>query len=130
MQQDVIDELANSLPLQRSRRRAIARELRTHLEETRRELELSGWQPEEAARESLRRFGDPAQIVEEFSRMHQPRRRRQLGLALGLAGALLLGAYSAGATLASSPARHHRAAVHVQPHRLLHGSPLPASTSR
>lgn len=73
---------------------------------------MSGWQPEAAQREALVRLGDPAEIAEDFTQVYRPPRRFKLGLAFGLAGALLLGAYGASSTLASTSS-HHRAPAHV-----------------
>lgn len=114
MERDTIEELCRSLPASRRRRGSIARELRAHLEDTRRELVLDGWQPEDATRESLARLGNPDEIVDAFAHAYRPTRHRQLGLAVGLATALLLGAYGAGATLASPTSAHtSHAAKHV-----------------
>lgn len=106
MEQDLFDELDRSLPLSKGRRRTILRELRDHLQDAQIDLQLAGTPPKQAASESLTRLGDPEEIAQGFVAAYRRPRRRHLGLALGLAGALLLGAYGAGATLASSPAKH------------------------
>lgn len=113
MERDIIDDLARCLPVTRRRRHAISRELRSHLEETRRELELAGWGPEEAARESLSRLGDLDEIASEFARVYRPSRRTRIGLAFALAGTLLVGAYGASGTLASATSTHHPSPVHA-----------------
>jgi hypothetical protein len=112
----MIDELAHALPVSRRQRQAIERELRAHLEDTRRELQLSGWHPDDALRESLARLGNPEEIVEQFTDVYRPPRRRQLGLALGLSGALFLGAFGAGASFASATSAHHQPASHTARH--------------
>lgn len=121
MEREIIGELGRGLP--RRRREAILRELHSHLEETRRELELAGWRPEDAARESLGRLGDPGEISSAFAQVYKPPRRTRIGLAFALAGALLVGAYGASGTLASATSAHHappahaRAVKHHLPHR-------------
>ena len=112
MERDVVDDLARSLPVSRRRRRAIQRELRSHLEEACLELERAGWSPDDARQESLARLGNREEIAEAFGQVYRPRRRKQFGLAVGLAGALLLGVYGGG-TLASATSAH-KATVHTQ----------------
>jgi hypothetical protein len=114
MERDILNELSHSLRLSRRRRQAITRELQTHLVEARRDLELAGWHPDDAARESVARLGDPDEIATEFVRVDRPPRRKTLGLAFGLAGALLVGAYGASGTLASARSAHHETVVQVQ----------------
>jgi hypothetical protein len=114
MERDEIDEWSRSLPLPGRRRRSIARELRAHLADSRRELELAGWHPEAAATESLRRLGDPTEMAEGFVRVHRRPRRATIGLAFGLATALMLGIYGASGTFASaSSPRPHATHAHV-----------------
>lgn len=102
-ERDVIDEIVTRLP--RRRRTGVALELQAHLEETRQELLASGWQDDEARRESVARLGDPQDIATAFGQVYRPKRRARLGLAFGLAGALLLGVYGTGA-LASATSAH------------------------
>jgi len=114
MERDEIDEWSRSLPLPGRRRRSIARELRAHLADSRRELELAGWHPEAAARESLRRLGDPAEMAEGFVQVYRRPRRATIGLAFGLATALMLGIYGASGTFASASSAHtHPSRAHV-----------------
>lgn len=123
MEREVIGELTRSLSLPKRRRAAIARELQAHLTEAQRELELAGWSPDEATRESVRRLGDPAEISEAFNATHRRSRRTRIGLAFGLAGALLVGAYGASGTFASASSVHghtmvkHSTVIHSQHHR-------------
>src|SRR5437588_1719337 len=49
---DVVGLVTTTLRLSRRRRDAIARELETHLEDARRDLELAGWRAEDAEREA------------------------------------------------------------------------------
>jgi hypothetical protein len=111
MERDVIGEWARSLPIPSRRRRAIARELRTHLAESQRELELAGFSSEEAARESVKRLGSQEEIAQAFVAVHRRSRRSTIGLAFGLATAVMLGVFGAGGTLASSASQH---AVHAK----------------
>lgn len=115
MERDSIEEWSRSLPLPARRRRAIARELQTHLAESQRELELAGWSREDATTESLRRLGNAEEMTEAFARVHRRPRRTKIGLAFGLATTLLLSVYGASAsgTLASSTSVHKQV-VHVR----------------
>ncbi|HEY8684938.1 MAG TPA: permease prefix domain 1-containing protein [Chloroflexota bacterium] len=114
MSRDVIDQWSRSLRVPRRRRRAITLELRSHLQEAQEELVRVGWNPEDAARESLHRLGDPAEIVEAFEQVYRPSRRKQLGLAFALATGMLLGVYGIGGSLASAkPTTTHRAMKHT-----------------
>lgn len=125
MSRDVIDQWSRSLRLSRRRRRAITLELRSHLQEAQQELEQAGWRPEDAARESLLRLGDPAELVDEFEQLYRPSRRKQLGLAFALATGMLLGVYGIGGSLASAkPTTGHHTAKHAQVHSA-HTRPLP-----
>lgn len=114
MERTVLDDIAHSLRVPRRRRTVIARELSAHLEDSRRDLELAGWQPAEAAQESVQRLGDPQEIAEGFVQVYRPSRRTQLGLSMALATAMLLGVWGIGGSLASatSASRHH-ATSHV-----------------
>ncbi|HEX6508537.1 MAG TPA: permease prefix domain 1-containing protein [Chloroflexota bacterium] len=111
MARDTIEQWGQSLRVSRRRRRTIVMELRSHLQESQQELELAGWKPDDAARESLRRLGDPLEIVESFEEVYRPSRRKQLGLAFALATGMLLGVYGIGGSLASatSTPAHHKA---------------------
>jgi hypothetical protein len=115
MSRDVIDQWSRSLRVSRRRKRAITLELRSHLQEAQQELEGAGWSPEDAARECLRRLGDPADIIEGFDRVYRPSRRKQLGLAFALATGMLLGVYGIGGSLASAkPTSAHPTPEHTQ----------------
>src|SRR5437660_713849 len=114
------DEISGSIRLPRRHRAKIARELASHMEEARRDLQLAGWTPEEAARESVARLGDPKEIIQEFERVYRPSARRRVGLAFGLAGMLLVGVYGASGPLASARSAHHAVSVHV-----VKAAPLP-----
>jgi hypothetical protein len=113
MERDILNELSHSLRLPQRRREAITRELRAHLAEAQRDLELAGWHPDDAAHESLSRLGDTDEIAAEFVRVYRPSRRKKLSLAFGLAGVLLVGAYGASGTLASATSTHHQVVVRV-----------------
>jgi hypothetical protein len=110
MERRSVADLAQSLRVPRRRRTAIARELHDHLEESRRELELAGWSPEDARRESLERLGDLEEIADGFEQVYRPPRRKQIGLACGLASVLVFGVWGIGGQLASATSAHR--AVH------------------
>lgn len=124
MKDTISETLRRALPTSRRRRRAIERELRTHLEETQHELISAGWTREDAERESIARFGNLEEIAAGFAHAYRPGHRRRLGLAFGLSGALLVGAYGASGTLASAGSATHHAPnlthVVIQAHHDLH----------
>ncbi|MGH2442405.1 MAG: permease prefix domain 1-containing protein [Chloroflexota bacterium] len=115
LDRDIIEKLGSSLT--RRRRTRIARELRSHIAESSRDLRMSGWDPESAAREAESRLGDMGEIASAFSDVYRkPKRRTQLALAISLATGMLLGVYGIGGTFASARVAHHPApAAH---HRL------------
>jgi hypothetical protein len=118
MERNVLDDLVHALPVARPRRQAIARELHAHLEDARRDLELAGWKPQEAAEASLRRLGDPQEIADGFARVYRPARRSQLALAMALATGMLLGVWGIGGSLASATsATHHHVTQHAKVQR-------------
>jgi hypothetical protein len=103
------------------RRREIERELATHLEDTQRELRLAGLSAPEAQRQSVERLGDMSEIIDGFARVYRTRWSTRLALALGLAGSLVVGAYSTGAFASGASAHHARttpAGVHTTTHVL------------
>jgi hypothetical protein len=106
------------------RRREVERELASHLEEARRDLEQAGMSSEEAERESLVRFGDPCEIADGFARVYRPRLSARLAVACGLAASLFVGAYSSGA-FASGASSHHAHATSHHPHTNSAGRPNP-----
>ena len=119
MERDEIERLAASVPVSRRHRRAIERELRSHLEESQAELERAGRRPEDAAHESLARLGDPDEIARAFDDTYRTDHRPRLGLAIGLASALLLGLYGGGALAAHQPQPVHAKVVKTaQPHHV------------
>lgn len=96
------------------RRREIERELASHLEEARRDLERAGLSREEAEHQSLIRLGDPTEIADGFARVYRPRLSARVAVACGLAASLFVGAYSSGA-FASGASSHHRHTGTQQP---------------
>lgn len=114
MERDVVDQVNTLMRIPRRRRHTIARELRSHIEEAQQELQLSGLPSDEAVREGLARFGNPVEIASAFGEVYRPTRRRRVGLAFALAGALLTGAYGFSGTLASATPTHHRPVLHVK----------------
>jgi hypothetical protein len=115
MEVNPIEEMSRSLRLSPRRRQAIERELQAHVDDTLRDLELAGWSPDSARKESLDRLGDPQDIARDFERAYRPRRRNQIGLAVALATGLIMGVYGIGGSLASAkPAQHQtRTSVHT-----------------
>jgi len=113
--EEFIEQVSSRVPASKRRRNLIARELRSHYEESRSELEAAGWDSESAAREGLMRLGDANEIGQAFDHVYRPRRRNQIGLAFVLAGGLAFGMFSAGGSLASANAGHH-AHVHLARH--------------
>jgi hypothetical protein len=118
-----IDDLTHALP--RRRRAAIARELRAHVEDARRDLQLAGWHPDAAAREAEERLGDTGEIADAFAQVYRPSRRTRMGLALAVALGMLLGIYGVGGNLASAHAgktQLHTIRAHAHVHKAaLHG---------
>ncbi|HZS93664.1 MAG TPA: permease prefix domain 1-containing protein [Chloroflexota bacterium] len=114
-----IDQVSGQVRTSRRRRDIIARELRSHYEESRRELEAAGWISDDAAREGIARLGNADEIGQAFDRVYRPRRRSQISLAFILAGALVLGMFSIGNSLASANATHHvqRVQTHSAPQK-------------
>lgn len=110
MDRSAPERLIRIRTLRGHRRREIERELASHLEDTRRELWLAGLPPAEAERQSLERLGDLAEIADGFERVYRRGWSTRLALAFGLAGTLLVGAYSSGA-FASGASAHHGAGV-------------------
>jgi hypothetical protein len=118
MERNGLDDLVHSLRVPRRRRQSIARELNAHLEDARRDLELAGWKPADAAQASLRRLGDPDEIADGFVQVYRPSRRSQLALAMALATGMLLGVWGIGGSLASATsATHHPATTHTKAQR-------------
>lgn len=117
MERNVIQDLTHALP--RQRRTAIARELRSHLDEIRRDLEEEGWRPADAMREAETRLGDVSEIAAAFEDVYRPSRRSRVGLALALATTMLVTVWGVGGTLASATAaRHHSPSYTQVTHRL------------
>ncbi|GAC1320182.1 MAG: hypothetical protein NVS2B16_03740 [Chloroflexota bacterium] len=114
----------STLRLPGSRKRAIAREIKSHLDESRRDLLLAGWDWDTAEAESVRRLGDVAEIADGFRRVYRPTRMRTLTLALALAGAGVAGAYGASGGLASATMVRHSPAPARKARMLPHHYPV------
>ncbi|HEV3310107.1 MAG TPA: permease prefix domain 1-containing protein [Chloroflexota bacterium] len=71
MAEDFLSGFARRLKISDGRRDQVIRELRTHIEASRNDLELSGRPPDEAMRESLDRFGDPGEVADMLSVVHR-----------------------------------------------------------
>jgi hypothetical protein len=114
MERNLSDDLVQALRVPPRQRHAIARELEAHLEDSRRDLELAGWNPDDAAQASLCRLGDPGEIADGFAQVYRPSRRTQLVLAMALATGMLLGVWGIGGSLASATsATHHHVTHHA-----------------
>jgi hypothetical protein len=116
MERNIVDQLSHALP--RRRRAAIARELRAHVEDAERDLQLAGWHPDDAAREAEVRLGDPDEIAVAFAQVYRPSRRTRVGLALAVATGMIFGIYGLGGGLASAHAgktETHMVAKHTLP---------------
>jgi hypothetical protein len=86
--------LAGLLRLGDKQRRAIAEELRTHLEDRLEELLARGVSKEEATRQALSEFGDAAGLAAQFASISRGRRRRWLmrAMTFSVAAVLLMAA--------------------------------------
>ncbi|HZU11719.1 MAG TPA: permease prefix domain 1-containing protein [Chloroflexota bacterium] len=108
-----LDAMIRALPVGRRRRSAIARELHSHYEDSRDQLEAEGLTPEAAAHEALRRLGSPDEIADAFHAVYRPRFRTRVAIAFGLAGAIFVGAYGAGPLTSVTSAHHATVATHT-----------------
>ena len=89
MADDLLSGVAQRLRVKGDCGDQIIRELSSHLQASQYELELAGRTPADAAEESVRRFGDPAEVAEMFTavhRAHVPKLRLVAGVVLALAG--------------------------------------------
>lgn len=106
MAEDLLKGVAERLRVTDGRREMVIRELHAHLDDSRRDLELSGRSTDDAARESIRRFGDPVEVAAMLSEVHRrrlPRVKMVAAVTFALAG--LSAAFGAAGTFASAP--HH-----------------------
>jgi hypothetical protein len=113
MARDAIDQVTRSIRVPSPKRQLIERELRAHLEDSRRDLEMGGMSHEDAVREAVERLGDPTDIAVSFDAVYRPNRRSQLGVAVLLASTMLFGAFSVGSTLAGASSAHPAKHAHV-----------------
>lgn len=109
MAEEILRNVGNRLKVRGRRRERVIRELRSHLDESRHQLVLTGHSPDEALRESLESFGDPEDVADMLTAVH----RRRPRLAMVVAATMLLTAasawFGASGTFASGP---HRAVHH------------------
>src|SRR5262245_37984981 len=82
--------LAGLLRLGERQRRAIAEELRTHLEDRLDELLARGVSREEAIQQALAEFGDAAGLAAQFASISRGRRRRWLMRAISFSVAAIV----------------------------------------
>ncbi len=109
MADEILDSLAKGVRMSGHTRDQVLRELRSHLAESRSELEAEGRPSLEAEHESMRRFGDPIEIAKMLTKVHRrptPRVRLILITTFVLAG--ISAAFGAAGTLAAPhPQVHH-----------------------
>lgn len=112
MAEDFLSGFARRLKISDGRRDQVIRELRTHIEASRNDLELSGRPPDEAMRESLDRFGDPGEVADMLSvvhRSHLPKFKLVAIATIALAGlSAWLGTSHTFASGARHPIHHHQ----------------------
>jgi hypothetical protein len=117
MAEDLIKDVSGRLRVRGTGGDQILRELHSHLQASQYDLELRGSPPEEAARETIRRFGDPAEVAEMLTAVHRshiPKLRLIGAVTLALAGLSAwfgtLGTFAA--PHAAPHSRHHHARIH------------------
>jgi hypothetical protein len=89
MAEELLDAVAHGLGVKGRSGRQIMRELHSHLQASQYELELAGRAPDDAARESVRRFGDAEEVAEMLTAVHRtrvPKVRLVAAITLALAG--------------------------------------------
>src|SRR5262245_1806993 len=82
--------LSGLLRLGEKQRRAIAEELRSHLEDRLEELLARGVPPEQAIGQALAEFGDAAGLAAQFASISRGRRRRWLMRAISFSAAAMV----------------------------------------
>ncbi len=95
------------LPLPPTQAQELADEVRAHLEDAARDLQMAGLTPQDSEREALRRCGPPEQIVATVAQMRRWESRRATGPRL--ATALLVAAVALvalGGNVASASGAH------------------------
>jgi len=108
MAEDPITTVARQLRLRPGCRDQVIRELHSHIQASRHDLELAGRTPEDAARESVRRFGDPAEVAELLTAVHRRRLPRVQSLMAALVALMALTAWlGTSHTFASSAREQH-----------------------
>jgi hypothetical protein len=80
------------LPLPNCQAQELADEVRAHLEDAARDLQMAGLAPQESEREAVRRCGPPEQIVAALTQARRSERRRSSAAGPRLFAALLVAA--------------------------------------
>lgn len=113
--------LRAGLPLPPTQAQELADEVRAHLEDAARDLQMAGLTPQDSEREALRRCGPPEQIVAAVTQMRRWESRRTTGPRLAAAmlvaavTLVALGGNVASASGAHSNARPTLVRTHVAP---------------
>ena len=118
------------LPLPRAQARELADEVRAHLEDSARDLQMAGLAPLESEREAVRRCGPPDQIAVVVTQMRRAERRRALASGPRLCAAVLVATLTL-AALGDTVASAHTSGAHSGTRPALAGAyatpPAPAS---
>lgn len=116
MAEELLSGVAGRLRLKSGQQIQVMRELHSHLEAGAHDLQLAGHPPERAMRETVDRFGDPAEVAEMLCAVHRPHIPKLKAIA---AVTLCLGAMSAwfgtSGTFASSVHKSRHSAAHMMP---------------
>lgn len=124
-----ITSLCARLPLPPFHASEVAEEVRGHLEDAARDLQMAGLTPGESEREAVRRFGAPEEVAGALVRAERARRGQRRARTRGLVAATLAAAALAalgGSAVASaytppaSAGLHHTHTIVVRGHDALH----------
>lgn len=111
-----VTSLRGRLPIAPSRVAEVAEEVRGHLEDAARDLQMGGLSPSESEREAVRRFGSADEIAGALARAERARRRQRWASTRGLVAVTLtaaalaaLGGSAAASAYTTPPSAHgHR----------------------
>ena len=118
MAEELLNGVSRHLRLKGKAHESVMRELQSHLDESRYDLELSGNPPELAIQETLDRFGDPeevASMLTDVHRRHLPKAQLVAIVTVALAGLSAwfgtVGTFASGAHRTKHPAKYEISAV-------------------